>query len=144
MPSTLTASTYSRQPMRVETGVNAVAGTLQYNGTTVSASHIVFLCKVPNGATIINGYIAGTSSTAGDTWKVGFTGNETALSAAATLSATAQRVSFISCPVKVSLSDSAVNQYVTVYLTRTAGTATATGSLSYMVEYVANAGAGGI
>lgn len=144
MPSTLTASTYSRQPMRVEVGVNAVAGKLQYNGTTVSASHIVFLAKVPNGATIINGYIAGTSSNAQDTWKVGFTGDESALSAAATLSATAQRVSFVKCPVKVSLSDSATNQYVTVYLTHNAGTDTATGSLSFLIEYVANAGAGGI
>lgn len=144
MASTLTASTWLRQPIKLESGVAAVAGTVQYNGATVSASHIVFLAKVPNGATITDGYIAGTSPNAQDTWKVGITGSETALSAAATLSATAQRVSFIKCPVKVSLSDSANPQYVTVYLTHNAGTDTATGSLSFKIEYVSNSGAGGI
>ena len=144
MPSTLTASTWLRQPIKLESGVTAVAGTVQYNGSTVSASHIVFLAKVPNGATITNGYIAGTSPNDADIWKIGITGSESALSAAATLSATAQRVSMIKTPVKVSLSDSANPQYVTVYLTHTSGTATATGSLSFLIEYVSNSGAGGI
>jgi type 1 fimbria pilin len=123
-------------------GPTVVSGRVQYNGTTVSASHIVWLCKIPANVTITDFYLQGVSPNDADIWKVGIVA-ETDIGTM-TLSATAQRVVSKTTPLKISLSDSANPRYKTLYLTHNSGTATATGSLSWRIEYVPNAGAGGL
>lgn len=137
--ATVTASDQLATPRAVHAGVNAVRTTYTQNGATLSASDIILVAKIPNGALVLDGYMSGTSGAAATILKLGIqSGTETQFIATGTLSATAQLQRFIggALPFKVSLSDDANPQYTWVYATMNSGSATVTGSIQFVVSYL--------
>lgn len=121
-------------------GVTVARGQYTAGGATVSVSDTYLMVKVPNGATIIDGYISGTVGTAATIFEVGVGGTDNNIGAAMTLSATAQLVRFNAggLPVKVSLSDDAVPQWAWVGVTvASSASVCATASINLVVNYVA-------
>jgi len=122
-------------------GVTVARGQYTAGGATVSVSDTYLMVKVPNGATIIDGYISGTVGTAATLFEIGVIGTaDNNLGAGMTLSATAQLVRFNAggLPVKVSLSDDAVPQWAWVGLTvASSASVCATASINLVVKYVA-------
>lgn len=127
-----------------ERGVTYAMATYTHGGaTSLSASDIIYMVKVPTGCMILDGYISGTAGGDAMVFDVGIipggsggtslTDNN--LAAALTLSATAQMVRFnAALPLRISTSDDAV-PYNWVQLTRTSGTSTATASIVILVAY---------
>lgn len=136
--STVTASLVNSEPTLQHEGVTAVRSAIT-TSSSLSASSIVLLAKIPNHTYVLDGYVAGTSAAAdGTTFKVGVVA-ESDLSAAITFSSTAsslKRFDAATLPVKVSLSDSANPQWTWLYLTHNAGTITKTHSLVCVVQYM--------
>ena len=138
--ATYTATDRPEPPRLVHISDTFARGTYTHNGaTSLSASDLVFLTKIPTGVYILDGYIKGTTGGDATVWKVGVSGGggaDTTLNAAATLSATAGLKPFDgNLPFKVSVSDDAANRFVWVYLTRTSGTSTATASIDFVINY---------
>jgi hypothetical protein len=114
---------------------------------SLSASDVILLTRVPNDVNILDWTLRGTAGGDGQVFKLGVgvaqggTGGagaagETALSAALTLSATAQTFRGSGAVSKVSLSGDAELLWTWVYLTRTSGTSTATASIQLTLYYV--------
>lgn len=129
-------------------GRTTIISRYEAGGSTISSGDVFWMCKIPNGATIVNlqGYGKGGSS--GIVFNVGTTGSAS-LFGPFTISATHQFVSLTGgasatqqFPYKVSLSDDAATQYVTLALTMASGTATATGSFGLIVDYLMPGNAG--
>lgn len=139
MATTHTASGASAQPRLYHGGVTATRAKFNANGATISASHIILMCKIPNHVWVLDGYVSGVSGAADTVFKVGVV-TESDCSAALTLSSTAsalKRFDAVGLPFKVSLSDSANPQYTWLYMTHTSGTTTTTHSFQVCVQYAA-------
>lgn len=108
---TSTASSQTATPKAQHIGVTVARSTFTLDGAaSTTASDVVLLVKIPNGAVIVDGYIQGSSAGAGDVWKVGTAADDNCCSSTITLSATGQLVRFggaTTLPFKVSLSDDA-------------------------------------
>lgn len=127
-----------------ERGVTYAVATYVHNGaTSLSASDVIYMVKVPTGCLILDGYISGTAGGDAMIFDVGIipggsggtslTDNN--LAAALTFSETAAIKRFnAALPLRISTSDDAV-PYNWVQLTRTSGTSTATASLVIVVAY---------
>lgn len=97
---TFTATTYPEQPRNLPDGLNIATARYVATTTTLSVSDVIQMLRIPEGATIVDGYISGkvSSTTALATVvKVGL-GNAVATDddflAAATLSSTTKLVRF--------------------------------------------------
>lgn len=140
---TATATDTVNPPRKYHGGETVARAQYVHNGaTSFSASDIIFMCRIPHGVYINDGYISGVVPSDATVFKIGISGGggaESTLNAAATLSATSQMVRFNGggLPFKISLSDSATQRFVWLYLTRTSGTATATASIQVVVKYSA-------
>lgn len=124
------------------TGVNAVPVRWSSGGKTFEASDLVYLAKVPRGATIVGLTGAGWSGSADSTVvKVGLQGlSDDYLIANTTLSNTATASFTVragALPVTVTRSDDAANQfrYIEARVV-SAATATTTAKLNLVVQYV--------
>lgn len=138
--ASITGTFATAAPRLAVDGVTVARGQYTANGVTVSVSDTYLMVKVPNGATIIDGYISGTHGSTAGIFKVGVIGvADNNLGATMTLSATAQLVRFNGgeLPVKISMSDDAVPQWRWVGLTFASGTSTATASIQLVVSYLA-------
>jgi len=136
--ATVTGNFSTATPRLAYEGVTVARGQYVANGVTVSASDTYLMVKVPNGATIIDGYIAGTHGAASFLFKAGIVGDEAALGLGMTLSATAQLQRFNrTLPYKVSLSDDAVPQWAWVTVTPTSRSVCVTASINLVVTYAA-------
>lgn len=118
----------------------ARAAYLHNGGTSLSGSDLIYMCKIPTGVYILDGYITGTTGSTANIFKVGISGgggSETTLAAALTLGATASMKRFdgSALPYKVSVSDDAANRFVWAYLTHTSGTSTNTANITLVVNY---------
>lgn len=128
-----------------ERGVTIATAIYNHNGaTSLSASDIIFMVKVPTGVVILDGYMAGTAGGDAMLFDVGIipggsggtTLTDNNLAAALTLSETSQMKRFNAgtLPLRISVSDDQV-PYNWVQLTRTSGTSTATASITLVIEY---------
>lgn len=137
--ATVTGSFATATPRLSYEGVTVARGQYTAGGVTASVSDTILLVKVPNGATIIDGYLTGTTGSDSLIFEVGVAGTDNNLAAGLTLSATAQLARFNAggLPVKVSLSDDAVPQWAWVFATVASGSATATASINLVVKYAA-------
>jgi hypothetical protein len=140
--ATLTASSQTATPKAFHGGLTTARCTFTLNASgatgSTTLSDVVLLVKVPNGAVIVDGFISGTAGSSAHVVKVGTAADGAALTAAATLSATAQRNDFDggSMPFKVSLSDDVVPQWTWVKAeTVTVGSTTQTVSIQAVVVY---------
>lgn len=52
--ATFTSSLYANSPKAVHVGVNCIAGQYNHAANTASAGDIVWLCKIPHGAQIVD------------------------------------------------------------------------------------------
>jgi hypothetical protein len=94
--------------------------------------------KVPDQATIVDGYVVGTNGSTGTTFKIGTTADDDALHVAASFSATSQltRFSAATLPFKVSLSDDVEPKWTWVKMERSANaSSTLTESIRLVVAY---------
>ena len=139
---TYTATDTVNPPRLNHSGVTTVVARYTHGGaTSLSASDLIYMVRVPNKVQILDGYITGTCGGDATVWDVGvssqgtFTDNN--LGAALTLSETSalKRFNGISLPVKISLTDDASPLSTWVILTRTSGTSTATASIVLTLSY---------
>lgn len=143
--ASVTGTFATATPRLSHEGVTVARGQYTANGATVSVSDSYLLVKVPNGATIVDGYISGTHGSTACIFEIGVKNDagtfvDNNLGAAMTLSATAQLVRFNSgsLPVKVSLSDDAVPQWAWVVATvATSASVCTTASINLVVKYTA-------
>lgn len=140
--ATLTASSQTATPKAFHSGLTSARCTFTLNASgatgSTTASDVILLVKVPNGAVIVDGFISGFGGSAAHIVKVGTAADDDALTAAATLSATVQRNDFDggSMPFKVSLSDDVVPQWTWVKAeTVSVGSSTQTVSIQAVVIY---------
>lgn len=139
--ATLTGTFANATPRLSYEGNTVARGEYVANGRTVSVSDTYLMVKVPNGATIVDGYISGTAGNTATIFKVGVSGVDNNLASLLTLSATAElrRFNNGALPLKISLSDDAVPQWAWVTVTvATSGSATNTASIQLIVDYCAN------
>jgi hypothetical protein len=145
---TLTSSDVANVPRLEHTGVTVknISFTLGA-AQSFSASDVILLAKVPDQVNIVDWTLRGMAGGDGQVFNLGVgtaqggtggagAGGETALSAAFTLSATAQTHRGTGNVYKVSLSGDAEVQWTWVYAVRTSGTSTATASLQLTLYYV--------
>lgn len=136
---TVTASDAAKQPRRVHVGTNVVRSHLNSAmlPASFSASDIVLIAKVPNGALITDFYASGMVGGDGTVFKIGTLADDDAVGTVLTFSATAQlkRGEAATMPFRVSLSDDAV-QWTYLFATRISGTGTSTCSLQFVTKYV--------
>jgi hypothetical protein len=137
--ATVTGTFANASPRLSYEGMTVARGQYTANGVTVSVSDTILMVKVPNGATIIDGYISGTAGSGAIVFEIGVAGTDNNLAAALTLSATAQLGRFNNggLPYKVSLSDDAVPQWSWVTATVASGSACTTASINLVVKYTA-------
>ena len=135
------------QTRRLSVGPNVVYSRLAQDN--MSVSDIVFLAKIPNHATVIDGYLAvrGVGITAGF-WKLGVQGTlvdaisgatitADTLHAGASLTASGMaRFTTSFLPFKYSISDDAATQFTWLQGTFSAGSGTATQSLMFVMTYL--------
>lgn len=106
--STYTASSQTATPKAIHAGITVARATFTLNAAaSTTISDVVKLIKIPNHATIIDGYLTGTHPGAATVLKVGTAADDDCGTAAATLSATTQKNDFDNdaLPFKVSISD---------------------------------------
>ena len=147
-------------------GLNVVRSRWAYGDPTgsgsqvsLSTSDIVFMARIPNKAVVVDGYLAGgnTGMTTG-VWKLGLRpasgtagaavntvegyslSDDALIAAASTTAGNIVRFSAFRSPFTVSISDDAAQQWCWVVATYAAGSATATGSLNLVLQYLANSG----
>ncbi len=131
---TATAAASTVQPRNVHAGLNSVS--VQYNSSATALSDsatTVLMCKVPNGATIVDVLEYHTTGAATCPTDLGIQGSLAAFNSAGT-KATVNRAS-TGVPYKVSLSDDATNQFVYVTATPTHGTSTTSFKCNLSVVY---------
>jgi hypothetical protein len=136
------------QPRSNYTGLTTMVSNHTAGGLSLSTGDVFWMLKVPNGALITDLKFWGRASGVGGVvFSVGTTGSAS-LFGAATISATHQYLTLNGAsatqqmPYKVSLSDDAAQQYVTLALTVASGTATATGSFGLLCSYLMPGAAG--
>ncbi len=147
----------------VHAGVNAVRA---YFEGSVTTSEVILLAKIPHGATLLDWRITGGTAVDGGTgtWKIGFQGSvidaisgnsltDDSLHAGLSLTAggcggaylanwsvsasimVASR-SRLNLPIKISVSDDAVNRFVWMQGLLTSASGTATTTMHIVVEYI--------
>lgn len=160
--TTFTASEIT--PLKANhTGLNVVRATFQNfpaGGITLTVSSIIYMCKIPQGAILIDGYLVGGNSAADEgTWNLGIrkgdgsttfpvnpisglSVSDNSLLAAVTLSdGFLQRFTSLarpSLPYKVSVSEGDAFQFHWLVATAVLGSGTATTSLQIVAMYLAN------
>ena len=142
--ASVTGTFANASPRLAYEGVTVARGQYTANGVTVSVSDSYLMVKVPNGATVIDGYISGTHGSAAASFQVGInnagTFADNNLLSLGTLSATAQLLRFDggSLPLKVSLSDDAVPQWAWAVVTVAASASVCvTASINLVIKYAA-------
>jgi hypothetical protein len=137
--ATLTASSQTATPRAVHVGANYATGTYTLNAAgSTTVSDVLLMVKVPDQATIVDGYAVGTNGSAGTSFKIGTTADDDALHVTASFSATSQltRFSAATLPFKVSLSDDAEPKWTWVKMERSANASgTLTESIRLVVVY---------
>lgn len=143
--ATYTSTVYAAQPKSLPTGLQAVSGKAQWTAAG-TVGDIVFLCKIPHGATIID---AGEYHTSGQTaaaLSLGFdrgiaaggAGNASCLIASGAI-ATHNKMSLAAsptgAPVTISLSDLDPVRYAVLQAKGESGTLTITVSFGWYVIY---------
>jgi len=107
--------------------------------TCLSTSDIIFLCKIPANAIILDGYVSGTTGLPGTlTIKVGISTTDSAVMTAATLSQTSVILRFNGpqLPLATSISQDAAQQWQWLYATVVPTSQTASSHIAGYVEYV--------
>lgn len=143
--ASITGTFATANPRLSYEGVTVARGQYTANGVTVSVSDSYLMVKVPNGATIVDGYITGTHGASACLFQIGVKNDantfvDNNLGDSLTLSATSQLVRFNAgtLPVKVSLSDDAMPQWTWVVATvQTSGSVCVTASINLVVKYTA-------
>ena len=134
--ATLTATTFAQPPRILHTGVISVSGSYNSGTTEFSASATtVFLCKIPNKATILDVIEHHTTGAATCPVDIGIDGTLSAFVSQATQASITRATVGANMPYTVSLSDDAAANYSILKATYTAGTATASLKCNFTVLY---------
>lgn len=131
--TTVTSATTFLSPARqLHAGVWAQKFNYKYNGVTLSASDVIFLGYIPQGAIVLDGQAWGGDGATGTTFKFGVQGSEAAFAGTTTISVSGvARFGVSSVPKAFSLSsDAQGNLQIVVTATKVAGTSTITGCVN--------------
>ena len=130
--TTVTASTVVNEPREIHEGNFSVYFKYNVNGTTISTGDIIMMGYIPQGVTVLDGYIWGTISSAG-TVDVGTSASISALCSAITLSAAGMN-RCVAIPRQFSLSADAEGKHrIGIFVKAAAVTSTVTGSLNMLL-----------
>lgn len=135
--ATLTATTFANvQPRNLPSRVISISGSFNSGATEISASATtIFLCKIPNKATILELIEHHTTGAATCPVDYGIDGTLSAFISQGT-QATVNRLSVgANIPYTVSLSDDAAVNYSILKATATPGTGTASLKIGFTVMY---------
>jgi hypothetical protein len=154
--TTVTTTVYNQSPRAVHVGLNYAVGSYVASGRTLS--DIILLCRIPNGATIVDFDVAGTSGETVSVFKLGIksAGTPAALgggTAGAGTETTFGTGSFSTgakvhfkygvhpnalngAPYRVSISDTDAQAGADVYMTLSVGSWTTSVSFDFMFAYV--------
>ena len=135
--ATLTASAVAAgvQPRAVFPGVTSVVSSYNSGSTAFSVSQTtVLMCKIPNKCTITRIFEYHTTGAGTAPADIGIQGVSLSLFAAARAQAVVTNVGGI--PYRVSLSDDAIPQYITLTVSPTVGTTTASVKIDLIVDYI--------
>ena len=149
--TTLTNASASYQPRALHAGMQVAKQSYLFNGTTLSASDVLLMVKIPRHAKILDWYLFGNGGATTTVFKIGLQGvSDTSLTSAVTLSATdclkraGQTTVADPLPVNVTTSDSAANLFrIVQVLATTVSSATVTGSFTLAVFYAMEGSGGG-
>ncbi len=134
--ATLTATTFAQQPRIVHNGVISVSGSFNAGSTEISASATtIFLCKIPNKATILDFVEHHTSGAGTCPVDYGIDGTLSAFASQVTQASVNRASVGANIPYTVSLSDDATVNYSIFKATATPGTATASLKINFTVYY---------
>lgn len=134
--ATLTATAFASPARSLPSGV--ISRTIQYNSgsTSIDASATtVFLCKIPNHATVLDVQVNHTAGSATCPVDYGIDATLSAFISQATLGVVTRAAVVANIPYKVSLSDDAAVQYSIFKATATPGTATASLKINATILY---------
>lgn len=134
--ATLTSTAISR--VATQNYKNLTTKVISFNSgaTEISASATTInMLKVPNGATIVDGYGHVSSGAATCPFIVGLEDTLSAFVTGGTTGTIARFAVITNLPYKVSITDTAATQYATVKMTVTPGTATASVKGTVCVSY---------
>jgi len=127
---TLSAATCAKEPRQVHEGNYAAYFKYELNGVTLSASHVIVMGYIPQGVTVLDGFIWGLTSNLA-THKVGTIASASALSSVISNSA-AGITRLVGVPRQFSLSADAEGNIskVPIAIKMLACSATITGSIN--------------
>lgn len=140
MPTTtLTTSVYANPPMRLHHAAqNWVHGSYVASGRTLS--DIILLAKIPNGVSVVDYYIKGTSGETASIFKLGIKGTGTETTFGTGTFSTGATVTYrpmTGIPFSVSLSDTDAQAGCDIYMTVSSGSWTTSVSFDFGFAYVA-------
>ncbi len=134
--ATLTATTYAQPPRNLPSGVISVSGSFASGATSIDASATtVFLCKIPNKATILDLFEHHTTGAATCPVDIGIDATLSAFVSGGAQAGVLRGSVGANLPYTVSLSDDAAANYSTLKATYTPGTATASLKVNFSVYY---------
>lgn len=130
--TTVTSASTFLQTRQLHAGTWAQKFTYKYNGITLSASDVIFLGQIPQGAIVLDGWAWGGDGGSATTFKFGYQGSEAAFAATTTISTSGVvRLGVSSIPKALSLSSDAQGQLqIIITATKVAGTSTITGCVN--------------
>lgn len=133
--ATQTATTYAKDPRAIHAGVTSISGSYTHSGTLDASAVTIFLCKIPNRATILDlveTHTAGASSCPVD---YGIDSTLSLLVSQATLGVVNRLSAAVGVGYQISLSDDAVANYSTLKATATLASATTSFVLKFNLTY---------
>ena len=132
--ATQTATSMSRPARSLPSGV--ISKTISFNSgtTSVSGASVIEMCNIPNKATILDIVQYHTTGAASCPVDIGMKGDTASTFASAATQAAVSRATQ-GIPYRVSKSDDAANQFDTLTVTATPGTATASFKIDLTVLY---------
>ena len=134
--ATLTATTYSQPPRSMPSGVISVSGSFALGDTKTEVSaQTIFLCKIPNKATILDIIEHHTTGATSCPMDFGIDATLSAFVTQGTQGVVNRGSVGQNLPYTVSLSDDAANNFATLKATPSAATATTSFKCNWSVLY---------
>lgn len=121
---------------KVHAGVNALTVTYNSGSTGISAGDVIFLARIPHGCTILDFVENHSTGAATGVFDLGVSTNLSAFATAMAQAVVNRATKGV--PYDISVSDDAVNRYVTVSAVKISGSTTTSNIVNLTVYYTAD------
>jgi hypothetical protein len=133
--ATLTASTFAKSPRYVENGVVSVSGEYNAAAALEASAQTIFLCKIPNKATVLDFVEHHTTGATSCPVDYGIDGTLSAFASQVTQGGVNRLSVGANVNYQVSLSDDAVANYAIFKATPTLASSTTSFKLRWTITY---------